>query len=73
MPNEAKAIEALRAGNIDIVDQISPVQALAVRNTNPEILQVTTLMQMPKVLNREMMLRLLMTSESERQCKLPSI
>ena len=41
IPDEAKAIEALRAGKIDIVDQISPVQALAVRKTNPEILQIT--------------------------------
>jgi peptide/nickel transport system substrate-binding protein len=41
IPDEAKAIEALCAGKIDIVDQISPVQALAVRTTHPEILQFT--------------------------------
>ena len=41
IPDEAKAIEALRAGKIDIVDQISPVQAQAMQKTNPEILQIT--------------------------------
>ena len=41
IPNEAQAIEALLASKIDIVDQISPVQALAVRKTNSEILQLT--------------------------------
>ena len=36
-----EAIEALCAGKIDIIDQISPIEALAVRKTNPEIVQIT--------------------------------
>ena len=37
MPDEAEAIAAMRAGKIDIIDHISPVQAYALKKTNPEI------------------------------------
>jgi peptide/nickel transport system substrate-binding protein len=39
--DEAEAIEAMRQGKIDIIDHISPRQAYAIRQTNPEILQIT--------------------------------
>ena len=42
IPDEAKAIEALRIGKLDVIDQISFQQAFAIRKTNPEILQILT-------------------------------
>jgi peptide/nickel transport system substrate-binding protein len=41
MPDEAEAIAAMRAGKIDIIDHISPVQAYALQKTNPEVLIIT--------------------------------
>jgi len=41
IPDEAQAIEAMRAGKIDIIDHISPLQAYALTKTNPEILMMT--------------------------------
>ena len=41
IPDEATAIAAIRAGKIDIIEHISPLQAQALRKTNPEILQIT--------------------------------
>ena len=38
---KADAIEALRAGKIDVLDELLPSQAQAIRKTNPELLQVT--------------------------------
>jgi len=37
IPDETEAIAAMRAGKIDIIDHISPVQAYALTKTNPEI------------------------------------
>ena len=41
IPNEAAATAAMRAGKLDIIDHISPMQVQAMRKTNPEILPVT--------------------------------
>lgn len=41
IPDQRQAIEQLRAGKIDVVDQISPILAMELRKTNPEILQLT--------------------------------
>jgi peptide/nickel transport system substrate-binding protein len=41
IPDEAEAIAAMRAGKIDIIDHISPVQAYALQKTNPEIAIMT--------------------------------
>ena len=40
IPDDAAALEAMRAGKIDVMDAVSPVQAQAMRKTNPEILQI---------------------------------
>ena len=42
IPDEAAALEAMRAGKIDAIDQISYAQAQAMKKTNPEILQIMT-------------------------------
>jgi peptide/nickel transport system substrate-binding protein len=42
IPDEAAALEAMRAGKIDAIDQISFAQAQAMKKTNPEILQIMT-------------------------------
>ncbi len=42
IPNQAEALAAVRAGTIDVMDQVSPLQALEIRKTNPEILQILT-------------------------------
>ncbi|MGB7724274.1 MAG: ABC transporter substrate-binding protein [Dehalococcoidales bacterium] len=41
IPDDAAAVAAMRAGKIDIIDHISPMQAQSMRKTNPEILQFT--------------------------------
>jgi ABC-type transport system substrate-binding protein len=40
IPDEAEAIGAMRAGQIDIIDHISPIKAHAIKATNPEILMM---------------------------------
>ena len=40
VPDETAAIEAMRAGKIDIMNRISIKQAQAIRKTNPEISQI---------------------------------
>ena len=42
IPDEAAAIEAMRQGKIDALDQISIERAQALQKTNPEILQIMT-------------------------------
>ena len=42
IPDEAAALEAMRAGKIDAIDQISYSQAQSIKKTNPEILQIMT-------------------------------
>jgi peptide/nickel transport system substrate-binding protein len=42
IPDEAAAIEAMRQGKIDALDQVSIEQAQAMQQTNPEILQIMT-------------------------------
>ena len=42
IPDEAAAVEAMRAGKIDALDQISLEQAQSIKKTNPEILQIMT-------------------------------
>ena len=42
IPDEAAAIEAMRQGKIDAIDQISIERAQVLRKTNPEILQIMT-------------------------------
>ena len=42
IPDEAAALAAMRAGEIDVIDCVSPVRAQAMRKTNPEILQILT-------------------------------
>jgi peptide/nickel transport system substrate-binding protein len=42
IPDNATALETMRAGKIDVIDCVSPVQAQAMRKTNPEILQILT-------------------------------
>ena len=41
IPDEDAAAAAMRAGKIDIIDHISPMQAQSMQKTNPEILQIT--------------------------------
>ena len=41
IPEKTAAIEALRAGKIDALDELLPSQAEEIRKTNPELLQVT--------------------------------
>ena len=41
IPDDAAAVAAMRAGKMDIIDHISPMQAQSMRKTNPEILQFT--------------------------------
>ena len=41
VPDEARALDLMRAGKIDLIDQISPLGAQSLRKTNPEIVQVT--------------------------------
>jgi peptide/nickel transport system substrate-binding protein len=41
IPDKAAAIEALRAGQIDALDGLTPAEADAIKKTNPELLQVT--------------------------------
>ena len=41
IPNQAAALAEMRAGRVDVVDQISPILAQEMRKTNPEILQIT--------------------------------
>jgi len=40
IPDQAKALSALRAGEIDIITGVPPLQAQAIRKTNPEILHI---------------------------------
>ncbi|MFZ1915469.1 MAG: ABC transporter substrate-binding protein, partial [Dehalococcoidales bacterium] len=40
IPNQAEALAEMRAGRIDVVDQISPMLAREMAKTNPEILQI---------------------------------
>ena len=40
IPDDDEAIEAMRSGKIDIMHAITPVQAQAMQQTNPEILQI---------------------------------
>ena len=40
IPGESEAIEAMRAGKIDIMNQISLKSAQALKKTNPEIIQI---------------------------------
>jgi peptide/nickel transport system substrate-binding protein len=40
IPDEAEAIEAMRAGKVDVMSNISFGQALAIKKTNPEIVQI---------------------------------
>ena len=40
IPDKAEAIEALRAGKIDALDEVLPTQAQEIQKTNPELLQV---------------------------------
>ena len=42
IPDKTEAIEALRAGKIDVLDEISFKQAQEIRKTNPELLQITS-------------------------------
>ena len=42
IPNESEAIEAMRAGKIDCMNQISYKGAQALQKTNPEIIQIAT-------------------------------
>ncbi len=42
IPDDAVALAAMRAGEIDAIDGIGPVLAQAMRKTNPEILQIIT-------------------------------
>ena len=42
IPDEAAAIDAMRQGKIDALDQISIERAQALQKTNPEILQIMT-------------------------------
>ena len=42
IPDETAAIEAMRQGKIDALDQVSIEQAQAMQKTNPEILQIMT-------------------------------
>ena len=41
IPDEAAATAAMRAGKLDIIDHISPMQVRAMQKTNPEILAIT--------------------------------
>jgi peptide/nickel transport system substrate-binding protein len=41
IPDEDEAIEAMRAGKIDIIPQVSSEQALTVQKTNPEMIRVS--------------------------------
>jgi ABC-type transport system substrate-binding protein len=41
IPDQAEALAEMRAGRIDVVDQITPMLAHEMRRTNPEILQLT--------------------------------
>ena len=41
IPDEAAALDLMCAGKIDLIDQVSPLGAQALRKTNPEIVQVT--------------------------------
>ncbi len=40
IPDQAEALAEMRAGRIDVVDQISPMLAREMARTNPEILQI---------------------------------
>ena len=40
IPDDETALAAMRAGKIDIMEQISPMQAQKIKKTNPEILQI---------------------------------
>jgi len=42
IPDDKEALDAMRAGKIDVIDCVSPVQAEEMRKTNPEIIQVLT-------------------------------
>ena len=42
IPDDAVALAAMRAGKIDVIDCVSPLQAQEMRKTNPEILQIIT-------------------------------
>jgi peptide/nickel transport system substrate-binding protein len=42
VPDNAAALAEMCAGKIDIIDVVSPVQALAIKKSNPEILQIPT-------------------------------
>jgi len=42
IPDSGAALTAMRAGKIDVMDAVTPVQAEAMRKTNPEIMQYLT-------------------------------
>ena len=42
IPDSSAALASMRAGKIDVMDAVTPVQAEAMRKTNPEILQMLT-------------------------------
>ena len=42
IPDNIEALAEMCAGKIDVIDGVSPVQAQAIRKTNPEILQIIT-------------------------------
>ena len=42
IPDMPEALAEMRAGRIDIIDGVSPVQAQTMKKTNPEILQIPT-------------------------------
>jgi ABC-type transport system substrate-binding protein len=41
IPDDAESLDMMKAGKIDIIEHISPMQAQTIRKTNPEILQIT--------------------------------
>jgi peptide/nickel transport system substrate-binding protein len=42
IPDQTEALEAMRAGKVDIIDSVSFKQVQALQKTNPEILQIPT-------------------------------
>ena len=42
IPDSGAALASMRAGKVDVMDAVTPVQAEAMRKTNPEILQFLT-------------------------------
>jgi peptide/nickel transport system substrate-binding protein len=42
IPDESEALQALRAGKIDVLEQVSHAEAQRIKKTNPEIVQIMT-------------------------------